>query len=295
MSILEAFEEYVEHLRSEKGLSEATISSYREDIMMFLQAFPEKKDLEDILLPDIEDFAIAETERFLSPRTVARRLSALYMFFRFLEDEGLIQGEFPTIDRPKLGKHLPNVLSVEEVEDLLNAPKATDEYGARDKAMLECMYASGLRVSELLALNIYDVSFVERVVKVTSGKGKKERAVPIGEYALDCLKDYIEHFRINNIGANTSILFLNRYGKALSRIYFYNQIKKYALEVGIDKPISPHTLRHCFATHLLENGASLRIVSALLGHSHLETTEIYTHVSSKRIKSAYEAYLRDEG
>ena len=294
MSILEAKEEYLVHLTSIEGLKEATIQAYNDDIDLFLSYFPEKKEMNDLLLTDIEDFAIAESEKMHAPATIARRLSSLYMFFRFLENEGLLSGEFPKVDRPKIGKHLPNVLNNEEVEALLDAIIVESEFDARDKAMFELMYASGLRVSELLALKTYDVSFVERLVKVESGKGGKERRVPLSSYALEHLKTYINDYRPRNPGAKSDYLFLNRYGKPLSRIYFFNQIKKYAASAGITKEVSPHTLRHCFATHLLENGASLRIVSELLGHAHLETTEIYTHVSSKRVRSAYERYLDDE-
>ncbi|MCR5079193.1 MAG: tyrosine recombinase [Bacilli bacterium] len=290
MELKDALIDYEDYLRSERGLSELTIKDYFDDIDLFFATFPEKKGFKDILPTDLEDFAARQSEEFRSPSTIARRISSLYSFFRYLEREKLIEGKFPKVDRPKARRHLPTVLTTEEVEALLDAPPLDNEYGARDKAMLELMYASGLRVSELLALQTYDVSFQERLVKVTSGKGRKERSVPVSEFALGYLGTYIEKWRSQNIGRDTKTLFLNRYGKPLSRNYFFTQIRKYALLSGIDKQISPHTLRHCFATHLLENGANLRIVSELLGHSHLETTEIYTHVSAKRIQSATEAY-----
>ena len=288
MTILEALDEYVLYLRSERSLSENTIANYVDDIHLFLRYFKEKEHVEDLLPTDLENFAALEAEAFHSAPTIARRLSSLNSFFRFLEREGYLSGKFPKVERPKQRRHLPVVLSDEEVENLLDAPKPIDEYGARDKAMLEVMYATGLRVSELLALKTYDVSFQERLVKVESGKGKKERSVPISDFALDFLSLYINEFRSKNPGAKKKEIFLNRYGEPLSRVYFFKQIRKYASEAGISKTISPHTLRHSFATHLLENGANLRIVSELLGHANLETTELYTHVSAKRIKSASE-------
>ena len=288
MDLEEAKGEYVTYLRSERGLSENTIKNYLDDIALFFRLFPEKKELSDLLATDLEDFAAKEAEAFHSSQTIARRLSSLNSFFRFLEREGYLTGKFPKVDRPKQRRHLPVVLGDEEVEKLLDAPKPNDEFGARDKAMLELMYATGLRVSELLSLKTYDISFTERLVKVEKGKGRKERSVPVSEFALDYLSLYMDNFRVNNLGAKKKEIFLNRYGEPLSRIYFFRQIRKYAAESGITKVISPHTLRHSFATHLLENGANLRIVSELLGHANLETTELYTHVSSKRIKSASE-------
>ena len=292
MTLQEALIDYEDYLRSERGLSELTIRDYFEDINLFFLTFPEKKDFKDILPSDLEDFASRQSEEFKSPSTIARRISSLYSFFRYLEREKLIEGKFPKVDRPKARRHLPTVLNGEEVEALLDAIEVKDEYSARDKAMIEIMYASGLRVSELLALHTYDVSFQERLIKVEKGKGAKERSVPVSSFALEYLDSYISSWRVQNKGKDSKTLFLNRYGKPLSRNYFFLQIRKYAQLAGIDKPISPHTLRHCFATHLLENGANLRIVSELLGHAHLETTEIYTHVSVKRIQSATEAYYK---
>lgn len=291
MTIDSAKEEYVLYLRAERALAENTIQNYLDDIDLFFSYFKEKETTDDLLPSDLEDFASLEAEAFHSSSTIARRLSSLNSFFRFLEREGHLNGEFPKTDRPKLRRHLPVVLNDEEVERLLDAPNPENEFGARDKAMLELMYATGLRVSELLALKTYDISFVEHLVKVESGKGKKERSVPVSEFALDYLSLYIEKYRAHNSGASKKEIFLNRYGMPLSRIYFFTQVQKYAKEAGINKKISPHTLRHSFATHLLENGANLRIVSELLGHANLETTELYTHVSSKRIKSASDTFL----
>ena len=213
--------------------------------------------------------------------------------FLYLKREGYFTDEIPEIETPKKPEHLPNCLSEEEVELLLNAPDTTKPEGMRDKAMLETMYASGLRVSELLALERGKVDLKHGVITIF-GKGAKERKVPIGDFAIDYLKQYIEGPRRKNPGSGTKYLFLNRYGQPLSRQYFFKQIKKYALESGIETNISPHTLRHCFATHLLENGAQLKAVQEMLGHTNIATTQIYTHISTKRIISAYDLYMKNK-
>ena len=179
---------------------------------------------------------------------------------------------------------------MEEIDRLLDAPDTSKGDGLRDKAMLEVMYASGLRVSELLNLERERLNIKTGVISVM-GKGAKERKVPIGEFALDYVIQYIETVRRKNRGKKSKYLFLSKYGEPLSRQYFFKQIKKYALLAGIEVNISPHTLRHCFATHLLENGAELRAVQSMLGHSNIATTQIYTHISTKRIVSAYDLYM----
>lgn len=291
MEIYAAIHNYFTFLASERGLSNNSMQSYKEDLEIFLRTFPGKKDTNDLSPSDLEEFAIAQGEEFRSSSTISRRLSCLYNFFRFLCSEGLMAGIGEKIERPKQGKHLPTVISFEEVEALLEQPDIEKESGLRDKAMLEVMYASGLRVSELVALKLSEVSMSEQLITVKKGKGAKQRTVPISPYALEYLSKYIDGPRKKNKGHRKAEIFLNLKGEPISRIYFFQQVKKYAASAGIEKSISPHTLRHCFATHLLENGASLKAVSEMLGHAHLETTEIYTHVSSKRIMSAYSRYL----
>ena len=193
----------------------------------------------------------------------------------------------------KKSEHLPNCLTVEEVEALLDAPDVRKKGELRDKAMLETMYASGLRVSELLSLERGMLNIKRGVIKVM-GKGSKERKVPIGEFALEYVVRYIEEVREFNVGKGSKYLFLNRCGKPLSRVYFFKQVKKYAERAGINKEISPHTLRHCFATHLLEQGAELRAVQEMLGHSNIATTQIYTHLSKNRIRSAYDLFMNNK-
>ena len=292
MNLQEAIDKYLRVLAVEKGLSEDTIASYKSDLALFCRTFPEKQDTTDLYTYDLTEFAMRQDEEARAASTVARRLSALYRFFRFLADEELMEAPPDHPSRPKLPKRLPTALSFDEVEALLDQPDASNESGARDKAMLETMYACGLRVSELVSLCLKDINVKARIIVIRHGKGAKQRSVPISEFALEYLLDYINNYRVHNAGHKGPCIFLNRQGDPISRVYFWKQIKKYALDAGIDKEVSPHTLRHCFATHLLEGGAELRVVQELLGHTHLSTTQIYTHVSSRRISEAYEAYAK---
>lgn len=291
MEIQDAVEQFQQYLLVEKGLSKQTVISYTEDLKIFFQLFKDKKYVDELLGSDLIDFLKYQLSENRPVSTALRRLSSTRQFFLFLKKEGYYLDEIPAIEPPKKPKQLPNCLSEEEVETLLNAPDVNKPEGMRDKAMLETMYASGLRVSELLALERGKVDLKHGII-VVFGKGAKERKVPIGDFAIEYIKDYIEGPRKKNPGSGTKYLFLNRYGKPLSRQYFFKQIKKYALEAGIETNISPHTLRHCFATHLLENGAQLRAVQEMLGHTNIATTQIYTHISTKRIVSAYDLYMK---
>lgn len=291
MEIQDAVEQFQQFLLVEKGLSKQTVANYTEDLKQFFLLFKDKKNVDDLYGTDLIDFLRYQLSINRSISTSLRRLSSTKQFFLFLKKEGYFLDEIPDIESPKKPEHLPNCLSEEEVETLLNAPDINKPEGLRDKAMLETMYASGLRVSELLALERGKVDLKHGVITVF-GKGAKERKVPIGDFAIDYIKQYIEGPRRKNPGSGTKYLFLNRYGKPLSRQYFFLQIKKYAMEAGIETNISPHTLRHCFATHLLENGAQLRAVQEMLGHTNIATTQIYTHISTKRIISAYDLYMK---
>lgn len=290
MEIKDAIEQYFTHLAAARGLNKTTIEDYREDFEIFLRDFPEKSDTDDFLPTDLSDFAIKEGEKDRSSSTIARRLSSLYGFYSYLSLNGILDWAPDRVERPKEERNLPVVLTFEEVEALLDAPKTDNESGARDKAMLETMYATGLRVSELCALSLGDIDPENRLIKVREGKGKKERSVPISLFALEWLENYIEEYRVKNKGRRQKTVFLNLRGQGISRNYFFLQVKKYAKEAGIEVSVSPHTLRHCFATHLLENGAELRTVQEMLGHAHLSTTQIYTHVSSRRILEAYDRF-----
>ena len=292
MEIADALDLFQQYILAEKGLSRQTCESYLSDLAIFFQYFKDKKDTNDLLGEDIIEYLRydSSTGRISSVSTYLRKMSSIKSFYLFLKREGIINVEIPPMYSPKKPQTLPNCLSVEEVEALLDTPDITKPEGLRDKAMLELMYSSGLRVSELLSLERRKINLERGIVSVF-GKGSKERKVPIGDFALEYVNKYINEARRKNPGKDTKYLFLNRYGKPLSRQYFFKQIKKYALLAGIETPISPHTLRHCFATHLLENGAQLRAVQEMLGHVNIATTQIYTHISTKRIISAYDLYM----
>lgn len=292
MDIADALDLYQQYILAEKGLSKQTYDSYLSDIEIFLQYFKDIKDTNELLGENIIEYLRydSSTGRIKTVSTYLRKMSSIKSFYLFLKREGIINIEIPTMYSPKKPQTLPNCLSIEEVEALLDTPDITKPEGLRDKAMLELMYSSGLRVSELLSLERRKINLERGIVSIF-GKGAKERKVPIGDFALEYVNKYIEEARRKNVGRDSKYLFLNRYGKPLSRQYFFKQIKKYALLAGIETDISPHTLRHCFATHLLENGAQLRAVQEMLGHTNIATTQIYTHISTKRIISAYDLYM----
>ena len=292
MDINDAIENYSQYVLIEKGLQPLTLKNYQDDLKQFFLYYPTKHDTKDLLGTDVIDFFRYRLSIGKSISTCLRELSSLKGFYGFLVKEGIISEEIPEIDTIKRPQRLPTCLSIEQVEDLLNAPDMTTPDGIRDKAMLETMYASGLRVSELLNLEMSNVNLNAGIITV-HGKGAKERKVPLGDFAKDYVNQYIVEVR-NQMKKikDKKYLFLNKYGEQLSRQYFFKAIKKYAAKAGITESISPHTLRHCFATHLLENKADLRVVQELLGHTNIATTEIYTHISTKRILSAYDTYMK---
>ena len=294
MDINDALENYAQYILVEKGLQPLTLKNYQDDLKQFFLYYPSKRDTKDLRGTDVLDFFRYELSLGLSVSTCLRRLSSVKSFYNFLNKEGYIEEEVPEMEAVKRPDHLPTCLSIEQVEELLNAPDLSTADGIRDKAMLETMYASGLRVSELLNLEIANINLNAGIITI-HGKGAKERRVPLGDFAKDYIVQYIEEVRkkMKKI-YDKKYLFLNKYGKRLSRQYFFKMIKKYAALAGIKENISPHTLRHCFATHLLENKADLRVVQELLGHTNIATTEIYTHISTKRILSAYDTYMKDD-
>ncbi len=292
MEIKECIDKYVQYLRVERGLAKNTIDSYVSDIMHFFAYFGAAKvTSDDLLLSDLTDYMRKQASDGLKPSTIARRLSSTRRFYLFLMREKIINFDIPKIDPPRKIKKLPTFLTYDEVERLLAAPSKKSPDGIRDQAMLEIMYGTGLRVSELVHLSLSSVNIKRGYITVI-GKGDKERIIPVGDYALNALNKYLSEIRIHNPGRRTPYIFLNRYAKPLSRQFFFLRIKKYALKAGIEKNISPHTLRHSFATHMLNNGAELRAVQEMLGHSKIATTEIYTHVTTSRILSAYDTYLK---
>ena len=290
MELNEASELYFQFLRVEKGVSNETIRNYAYDLKQFFEVL-HKETTDDLKSNDIQDFIRVQTQNMLSVPTILRRISSTKNFYLFLENERIISFQIDNLDKPKGSKKLPICISIEEVEALLEQPNLNKPEGQRDRAMLEVMYSSGLRVSELINLKVKQVIFTRGMIRII-GKGNKERIVPIGDYAMEYLNKYLNDGRRKNINRNSDYLFLNRYGEPVSRVYFFRQVKKYAQEAGIETEISPHTLRHCFATHMLENGAELRAVQEMLGHTNIATTQIYTNISSKRILSAYDLYSK---
>jgi integrase/recombinase XerD len=286
-------DQFLNHLRIERGLSENTVSSYSSDLIKYFGYLVRIKNMP--LLVKREDIAeytgVLKKEKGLSARTIARNLSAIKMFYRFLITEGMLtENPARLLDPVKLPGRLPGTLSREEVDRLLAAPDTKTEIGQRDSAMLELLYATGLRVSELVGLHLVNLNLEPGYIR-TIGKGVKERIVPMGDKARDALRLYLSYGRRELIrGKNNHFLFLNSRGDSMSRQGFWKIIKKYGIMAGITKRITPHSLRHSFATHLLEGGADLRSVQIMLGHSDISTTQIYTHVSRERLKKIHERY-----
>lgn len=264
------------YLKIECAMSPNTVASYISDLTAFFSAVG--KDPKDVVPEDIISY-FAETTT-LSKRSQARVLSSLHSFYKWMIMEGeMTDNPSDAIEAPKLGKYLPTVLSVEEVDRLIAAVDLDSAFGKRDRAMLETLYGLGLRVSELVSLRISSIWTEQGFVSVI-GKGDKQRLVPLGGMARDAIRDYLEVRGLAADRESSDILFLNRFGRALTRVAVFKMIKAYAVKAGISKEISPHTLRHSFATHLIENGADLRAVQEMLGHESILTTEIYTHIDS---------------
>lgn len=281
--------DFIHFAKVEKGLSKNTLNSYNSDLQFFVQFLKEKeiKDINEIDKNVIRNYLYVSKKNGKSVKSMARYIATLKTFFKFLEEEEIIvnnPSEF--VDSPKLAKKLPNILHIEEVDKLLDQPDGSN-IGIRDKAMLEVLYATGLRVSELIGLNLSHCNLDLGYVRCF-GKGSKERIVPLGRVAIRCLEKYLSFSRgILLKNPQEEALFLNHHGRRLSRQGFWKIIKKYAKASGINKEITPHTLRHSFATHLLTNGADLRVVQEMLGHADIATTQIYTHLSKAKVKEVY--------
>ncbi len=291
---------YLDHLRVERALSPATVEAYASDLAAFLAhaskqgadagATSEAVSSEAVSI-DVSALGTPEVARYVgsiegSARTVARRLSSLRGFFKFLVRERVVAVDPTTLlERPKLGRRLPKHLETREVVDLLEAPDPTTERGVRDRAMLHLLYASGLRVSELVGLRLQDLDR-QRGVVAPLGKGTKRRLVPVGEPALRAIEAYLE-VRASHPGASLDVVFLGRGKRGLTRQGVFKILRGYGLSAGLRRPVSPHKLRHSFATHLLVGGADLRSVQAMLGHSDISTTEVYVHVASDHVRRAH--------
>lgn len=293
MVINDAIERFLQYSLFEKGLLQNTIKDYKDDFDCFLKYFPYIKTTDDLTKDDIDSFIFQQGMDELKPSSIARRVSTIKSFYLFLEKEKIKDDLVQEVIMPKKEIHIPIILNEDEINRLLDAPDLNTKSGVRNKAMFEVMYGCGLRVSEVVSLKNKSINYQEKIVTIF-GKGAKERIIPIDEYAIKFLIKYIVEVRekIKN-SKNSPYLFLNLKGKPLTRQYFFLEIKKYAEQCGIEKNISPHTLRHSFATHLLENGANIRTVQRMLGHTNAETTQIYTHLSNKTLHKAYDLYWKN--
>jgi integrase/recombinase XerD len=289
----EAVDVYLDHLKVERGLSRNTIEAYGRDLAKF-RAFAHEKSLHhagEVETRHLLQYLVALASGKLAVRSQARALVALRGLWKHLRAERHVERD-PTADLelPRVGRPLPEVLTPAEVDELLAQPDGRNPRGLRDAAMLETLYATGLRVSELVALKLAEVNLAEGYLS-TVGKGRKQRLVPMGEQAVARVKSYLEGARPGfDRGKNAAALFLTHRGRPMTRQGFWKLLRGYALSAGIVKPISPHKLRHSFATHLLERGADLRAVQAMLGHADIGTTQIYTHLSNARLRQVYKLH-----
>lgn len=282
---------FLGYLAAERGLARNTIDGYRRDIEDALRFFDVRKcSLDAADADDWREFVHHSTRKKLATKTVSRRVAAVRSLVKFQEVEGRdVKGILEHIDRPKAEKSLPKVLSKEQVNRLINAPSPESAFYTRDVAILELLYASGLRASELCGLTLGNMQLREGLVRIF-GKGSKERIVPVGQAAIAAIERYLEECRPNLLKTPTDVLFLSRTGRPLDRIRLWQLVEGYGKASGLLKEISPHVLRHCFATHLLGGGADLRIVQELLGHADVGTTQIYTHVDSTRLKAMHKKF-----
>ena len=283
---------FIDHLWLEDGLSKNTLNSYRFDLYNFIDWLNQNKtlDLESVTRSDIQQY-LSFKFPFSKARSISRLLSTLRRFYRFLYREKKITSD-PTlqIQKPKIPKSLPKSLSEDEVQSLLDAPDVNIDIGLRDKAMIELLYACGLRVTELVNIQLTELNLVDGVIRVT-GKGDKTRLVPMGEEAMDHIQRYLSLARENILkNKKSKYLFVTHHGQSMTRQTFWHSLKKYSIIANIKQSISPHVLRHAFATHLINHGADLRVVQMLLGHSDISTTQIYTHVARERLKAIHKSH-----
>jgi integrase/recombinase XerD len=281
---------FLNYLSVDKGLALNSIRSYERDLDAYLY-FLKVDNPGEAAAVDIAAFLSSLSERGISPASAARSLAAIRGFHKYLITDGLAQHDPTTnLETPRGWKRLPKTLSTADVEALLKQPDNSSRISLRDKAMLELLYATGLRVSELIGLRVQDVN-LERGFLLVMGKGSKERVVPMGDAAIRAVEEYLSDARQSLLqGKESELLFISQQRKGMTRQTFWERIKLYAIKAGIPQNVSPHTLRHSFATHLLDNGADLRSVQAMLGHSDVSTTQIYTHVSRERLKRIHEKY-----
>lgn len=281
--------DFLNYLAAEKGLAQNSIEAYQRDVLAFLTFLRAWQGITSftVMTPEhLLGFLSSLKSKEYASSSICRMMISLKVLFRFLKREGVLPRDISLyLEMPKVWQLIPEVLTSSEVDRLLSQPKDSDPFGARDKAILEVLYASGLRVSELCGLKLYDVDDIFVRVK---GKGGKERVVPLGQRALLAVDHYLK-YRDRWESNQQSALFVGKTGKPIDRIAVWKMVKRYAMEAGITKSISPHTLRHSFATHLLDNGADLRVIQEMLGHSSISSTDRYTHVSSARLQEAFRA------
>ena len=287
LSVIEAF---LDSLWVEHGLSENTLRAYRNDLLGLSRWLSRTATgITEAHREHVLDYLSYRVQQGSRPRSSARLLSSIRRFYRYLVRQGTLQKDpSAEIEFPKLGRALPGTLTKEEVEQLLDAPDTQTAHGVRDRAMLEVLYACGLRVSELVALTLYQVNLNQGVIRVL-GKGSKERLVPFGEQAGEWVSEFVQGARgeLLKPGRQCDALFVTNRGGPMTRQAFWHLVRRHAKKAGISKHLSPHTLRHAFATHLLNHGADLRVVQMLLGHSDLSTTQIYTHVAQARLQELH--------
>jgi integrase/recombinase XerD len=296
MELASAISSFLTHVKVEKGLAANTYSAYKRDLAKFEEFAKKRKlELEKISQDNLVDFLAALYRQKLESKTVARHLASLRNFFRYAQVHELI-AEDPALnlESPKIRKTLPGYLRLEEVERLLKQPDGNTPPGLRDRAMLEVLYSTGLRVSELTGLKVSDLDAKVGCVRCI-GKGDKERVVPVGRKALGIVEKYLregrpELLKGGRTGAVSSFLFVNRRGGKISRVGVWKILSNYGKQAGLRRSLTPHMLRHSFATHLLERGADLRSVQLMLGHADISTTQIYTHVVEERLKHIYKAH-----
>jgi integrase/recombinase XerD len=285
----QSVDKFLDAIWMERGLSQNTLGAYRADLMTLGRGLAEKNKTIDLAdKADLLAFIASRVEGGAKPRSTARQLSSFRRFFRYIMREGMRDTD-PTsdIEMPRIGRSLPKTLTEDEVESLLSAPNTDEPLGHRDRAMLELLYATGLRVSELINLKQSQINFNQGVLRIV-GKGDRERLIPLGDESQRWLKDFIDGPRMEILlERQTDYLFPTRRGDRMTRQAFWHIIKRYAQKAGVRKKMSPHSLRHAFATHLLNRGADLRVVQLLLGHSDLSTTQIYTHVARERLKDLH--------
>ena len=289
----ELIDSFLNYLSVERGLAKNTIVSYQRDLTGYMNFLESSgfNALSKIQRSDITNFMVSQKNRGLSVNSVARALAAIKSFHRFLVRERVLKTD-PTslVDSPRLWKKIPETLSLNEVVALLGQPNVRDKQGMRDKALLETLYATGMRISEVVDLKVSNVNLEVGFARCI-GKGNKERVVPLGKKAIEGLRKYLDVSRPKFLGSNESdFVFLSRLGKKISRQSLWKIVKRYAREARIKKPIWPHTLRHSFATHLLERGADLRAVQEMLGHANISTTQIYTHIDKDRLKTIHRKF-----